>query len=370
MRLFKKTILLTLSVLLILSFGACKRTLPSPDGNDVVHNNASINKPATNNHSGVSEKMMIQDISESGYATYYFSASDFDLPTEAVMNIVNIHTDKRMTEDQTDKIWLEVEMEDPAFKQSAFIKLSYQKYTEGGWRLDTIEYYKDSVFSTNGKPVTAAADSAVASYFHGAILDSLDCSGTEFTAKYTVNESHQNCNYTGYATVIARLNTYPAEDGKPVLYWDCSMDPSNVKIDWSNINGSWHGEHYTWGTDSELYLMVNGDDNVFCEYYGVRKPTIYDSFAYSLHNHDISVIMDSTFGNASSVPTLEISFTAYSDDPSYTYPLDFQVVFQPDSNTYSFSAYLHGKEYWITLNPDTEDENYNYYLKEHTLYKS
>lgn len=245
----KKQISLLLIIIMLAVMSAC--------------GNAS-NKGNLASASGITVDDIAQAITENGWCDYVFTGQQLGNSSEGTMIISSTEISKRMTDEQSDTIWVTVDMADNQFSRKSYLKVTYINYTQGGWILETIEREEPSEFSKIGQPQSEECEYPVRGKFGQYTFVNADGDGKKFVCSYAVDEDHQNCRYTGNATV--NMNLCVANQVEPNLescYWECSVDTSNVVVDWTKACGTYSCmEEYQKARWELLRLQIeNGSDN-------------------------------------------------------------------------------------------------------------
>ena len=215
--------------------------------------------------SGITVDDIARAIADNGWCDYVFSGQERGSGSEGTMTISSAEISKRMTDEQSDTIWITVNMADDQFARESYLKVTYVNYTQGGWILETIERDKPSVFSKIGQPQSEECDYPVRGKFSQYTFVNADGDGKKFVCSYAIDEEHQNCRYTGNATVDMSLCVMnSAESNLERCYWECSIDTSDVVVDWTKACGTYSctEEYYQEVSWELLRLQVeNGTDN-------------------------------------------------------------------------------------------------------------
>lgn len=245
----KKQISLLLIIIILAVMSAC---------------GSASNKGNLTSASGITVDDIAQAITENGWCDYVFTGQQLGNSSEGTMIISSTEISKRMTDEQSDIIWVTVDMADNQFSRKSYLKVTYINYTQGGWILETIEREEPSEFSKIGQPQSEECEYPVRGKFSQYTFVNADGDGKKFACSYAVNEDHQNCRYTGNATV--NMNLCVANQAKPNLescYWECSVDTSDVVVDWTKACGTYSCmEEYQKARWELLRLQIeNGSDN-------------------------------------------------------------------------------------------------------------
>ncbi len=245
----KKQISLLLIIIMLAVMSAC---------------GSASNKGNLASASGITVDDIAQAITENGWCDYVFTGQQLGNSNEGTMIISSTEISKRMTDEQSDTIWVTVDMADNQFSRKSHLKVTYINYTQGGWILETIEREEPSEFSKIGQPQSEECEYPVRGKFSQYTFVNADGDGKKFVCSYAVDEDHQNCRYTGNATV--NMNLCVANQAEPNLercYWECAVDTSDVVVDWTKACGTYSCmEEYQKARWELLRLQIeNGSDN-------------------------------------------------------------------------------------------------------------
>ena len=191
-------------------------------------------------------------------------------------DIKKVQIEKRLTDENIDQVFINVELKNNSYKASASYALGYVLYTEGGWIL---EYYELSDFSCtplksdlNVETITSTVseefeDVEIVSQERGQYIDNI----------YTDTLIYTGSRYSNYLREDYIITyTYQFKNKHWTASWN--IEPSNT--DWKNLIGTWEFKHYDEYVTLNITDIHQTDNNNVSVTYSYATSPWYDAGPY------------------------------------------------------------------------------------------
>lgn len=220
--------------------------------------------------SQVSDSQIRKDLQTTDCAMCYIEWMAAHSDPVQELEISDISTNKRLTEDGYDTIWATVTAANDLIEMNCPCILYYRKYTEGGWQLENYELQRDEVDLKLLRAFSQDELSAFLSYY-GYINfgDTFKITETlydeyleEISYTFDMTASYTNCDISGPAKATITIESRPSSaytstdaetmSTAPICAGLLEFNFDDVVVDWEKSLGTWRLER-----DSNMQILLD-----------------------------------------------------------------------------------------------------------------